>query len=166
MKSEIKSFVSILLVLLLVLSPLLTVPVMAAGEATPSRSNLTASVMRGSGLHPKRRWGCCQYLALKKGDADATNGYLRLVPDALWKSGTVVRRSQIQLTNGFSTYFSFLMTTSGTTNDLLVDGLAFLVYESDSVQIGQYGGGLGIWESANPSLLNMIITKTPNSATL
>jgi len=151
MKSEIKSFVSILLVLLLVLSPLLTVPVMAAGEAIAIAVELKSFRDEGDSGYTQNVGGdAASTLLWKKEDADATNGYLRLVPDALWKSGTVVRRSQIQLTNGFSTYFSFLMTTSGTT-DLLVDGLAFLVYESDSVQIGEYAGGLG-YKGIDPSI--------------
>jgi len=129
MKSGIKAFVSILLVLLLVLSPLLTVPVMAAGEAIAIAVELNSFRDEGDSGYTQNVGGdSASTLLWKKGDTDATNGYLRLVPDTKWKSGTVVRRSQIQLTNGFSTYFSFLMTTSGTTSDILVDGLAFLIY--------------------------------------
>jgi uncharacterized repeat protein (TIGR02543 family) len=144
MKSGIKSFVSIFLTLLLILSPLLTVSVVAAGEAIAIAVELNSFRDEGDTGYAQNVGGdSASTLLWKKGDADATNGYLRLVPDLLWKSGTVVRRSQIQLTSGFSTYFSFLMTTSGTTTDYLVDGLAFLIYESDEVKIGEYGGGLG-----------------------
>lgn len=75
-----------------------------------------------------------------KGDAVTTSGKLRLVTAASGGAGTVVRRNQIQLTEGFSTYFQLQMHNSVNGG---ADGMAFIVYKNDTPQIGAYGGGLG-----------------------
>ena len=73
------------------------------------------------------------------GNATTSGGALRLTADALSQKGTAVRRNQIKLTDGFSTYFQFKITSTTAP----ADGLAFIVYKSDTVQIGSYGEGIG-----------------------
>ena len=73
------------------------------------------------------------------GTATTSGGALRLTSDSYSQAGTAVRRNQIQLTDGFSTYFQFKITSTTTP----ADGIAFIVYKSDSVQIGDYGAGIG-----------------------
>ena len=73
------------------------------------------------------------------GNAAASGGALRLTSDSYSQAGTVVRRNQIQLGDGFSTYFQFKITSTTAP----ADGIAFIVYKSDTVRIGEYGGGLG-----------------------
>ena len=84
MKSGIKSFVSILLALLLVLSPMLALPVMAAGEAIAIAVELNSFRDEGDPGYTQNVGGdSASTLLWKKGDADATSGYLRLVPNKL-----------------------------------------------------------------------------------
>jgi len=73
------------------------------------------------------------------GTATTSGGALRLTADSYSQAGTAVRRNQIQLTDGFSTYFQFKI--SSTTAP--ADGIAFIVYKNDTVQIGSYGEGIG-----------------------
>ena len=79
-------------------------------------------------------------LLWKKGDADTTGGVLRIAPSSGGKAGTVVRRNQIQLSDGFSTYFVMNLHNPGWD---YADGLAFVIYEADTPQVGGYGGELG-----------------------
>ena len=77
-------------------------------------------------------------LLWKRGDALTTGGVLRVTPQT--GGGTAVKRNQVQLTDGFSTYFQIQL------HDHIVtagDGLAFVLYKADEPQLGEYGGGLG-----------------------
>jgi len=77
----------------------------------------------------------------KKGDADTVDGYMRVAPSGNGRAGTIVRRNQIQITDGFSTYFKMKMHNSAGMG--YGDGLAFVIYESNTPLVGGYGGGLG-----------------------
>jgi hypothetical protein len=82
------------------------------------------------------------------GTAAPTGGILRLTENTGSQAGTAVRRNQIKLTDGFSTYFQFKVTSTSTP----ADGLAFIVYANNDVQIGDYGGGLG-YAGVNNSII-------------
>ncbi|MBP7401461.1 MAG: InlB B-repeat-containing protein [Clostridia bacterium] len=77
-----------------------------------------------------------------KGGASFASGALRLVDniDSTPSSGSVVRRAQILLSDGFSTYFMIRM------SDYVYyygDGLAFVLYSAAQPQLGTSGSGLG-----------------------
>lgn len=74
------------------------------------------------------------------GSATTSGGALRLTSNTNSQAGTAVRRNQIKLTDGFSTYFQFKLSNG---SNPPADGLAFIVYKSDTPQIGAYGEGLG-----------------------
>lgn len=80
-------------------------------------------------------------LLWKKGDASVVDGVMRIADSLEGKAGTVVRRNQIRLTHGFSTYFQFQIHDPG--NGGYADGLSFIIYEADQPQLGSTGGGLG-----------------------
>jgi hypothetical protein len=52
------------------------------------------------------------------------------------QAGSVVKRNQVKLSDGFSTYFQ--MSFSGP-----ADGIAFILYKSDTPKLGDNGGALG-----------------------
>jgi hypothetical protein len=78
-------------------------------------------------------------LLWKKGNANTSSGVLRVVPASGNQAGTVVRRSKIKLSGGFSTYFVMNLNGSGE----LADGLVFVVQNNSAPQVGKYGAGLG-----------------------
>jgi len=137
MKSNLnKALASILsAVMVLALMPAVTLPA-AATEAKPlpicvdgTISNFSDLVSDSSGTT----------LLSKTGNTTVnTNHYLQLTDSSGSQTGTVVRRSPIQLDDGFSTYFvanmSDLVGTGG-------DGLCFIVYDSSN---GMQSGGTGI----------------------
>lgn len=82
-------------------------------------------------------------LLWSRGNAASVDGLLRLVPDASTQAGTVVRRNQVKLTDGFSTFFQFKIHKNDVYSTNYADGLSFIVYDSDTVQLGGTGEGVG-----------------------
>jgi len=80
-------------------------------------------------------------LLVLKGDSYLHDGKIRVAKASGNQAGTVVRRNQIRLQDGFSTYFSFQISKG--TSSQYADGLAFIIYESDEVKVGNTGYGLG-----------------------
>src|SRR6056297_3848697 len=83
-------------------------------------------------------------LLWKRGDAFTTDGVIRIAPNVgEGTAGTVVRRNQIKLKNGFSTYFKTKIHNPGPNwGHWGGDGMAFVIYESPEILIGGYGGSL------------------------
>ena len=76
-----------------------------------------------------------------EGSAGVTgDGILRLTTNAGGQAGVAVRRDKIQITAGFSTHFQLKMHQGSA---VPADGMAFMVYKSDTIKIGAFGGGLG-----------------------
>ena len=86
-------------------------------------------------------------LLLTTGNATASGGALQLTSSSMGQVGTVVRRNQVQLTDGFSTYFQFVIDQPShpgwAGRDIHADGLSFFIYKNDTAQTGSSGGGLG-----------------------
>lgn len=81
-----------------------------------------------------------QTLLWLRGTATTTGGVLRLTNNTMTQAGTVVKRNQIMLTDGFSTYFQIQMSNHiGSPGD----GMSFMVYGNDTPEVGASGGGLG-----------------------
>ena len=75
------------------------------------------------------------------GHASVTaDGILRLTQNTTGQAGVAVRRDKIQITEGLSTYFQLKMHQGSAAP---ADGMAFMIYKSDTIQVGAFGGGLG-----------------------
>ncbi len=121
-------------VALLLVAALTPVRVSAAGEAI-------AICLELNGFNSTNTSGASGNTLIRvDGSATTYNNALRLTQPNYSQAGTAVRRNQIKLENGFSTYFQFKLSEG---SNPPADGLAFIVYKSDTPQIGEYGGGLG-----------------------
>lgn len=74
-------------------------------------------------------------LLWSKGTTDIDSGTIRFTNTAR-QAGAVVKRNQVKLTDGFSTYFKIYFSSNA-------DGIAFLLYKADEPKLGDYGGALG-----------------------
>ena len=141
MNLPVKKTLSVLLTASLLLSASGTLPSLAAsGPAIPIAVELSSF----NGVVSNDVNG--NTLLLYKGN-DAGNPYLKgtnllVAPNVNNKSGTVVRRNRMKLTDGFSTYFQFNL-NSGSTPP--ADGLTFVIYKAEVAQplVGGYGSGIG-----------------------
>ncbi|HYE11562.1 MAG TPA: fibronectin type III domain-containing protein [Patescibacteria group bacterium] len=70
-----------------------------------------------------------------KGNSTLDNGQLLLTNNS-WQAGSVVKRNQVKLSDGFSTYFQMYFSGNA-------DGIAFILYKSDTPKLGDNGGALG-----------------------
>lgn len=70
-----------------------------------------------------------------KGDATLSGGQL-LFTNSSWQAGSVVKRNQVKLSDGFSTYFQLYFSNNA-------DGIAFVLYKADEPKLGDNGGALG-----------------------
>ncbi|MEN6314787.1 MAG: InlB B-repeat-containing protein, partial [Clostridiaceae bacterium] len=70
-----------------------------------------------------------------KGNSTLNGGQLLLTNNS-WQAGSVVKRNQVKLTDGFSTYFQINFSANA-------DGIAFVLYKSDAPKLGENGGALG-----------------------
>lgn len=74
-------------------------------------------------------------LLWKKGSTTLNTGQL-LLTNTNSQAGSVVKRNQVKLTDGFSTYFKMYFSGNA-------DGIAFVLYKADTPKVGDIGGALG-----------------------
>lgn len=70
-----------------------------------------------------------------KGSAAVDNNKL-ILTDNSFQAGSVVKRNQVQLKDGFSSYFKMYFSGDA-------DGIAFILYKSETPKLGDNGGALG-----------------------
>ncbi|MDR3543318.1 MAG: X2-like carbohydrate binding domain-containing protein [Desulfosporosinus sp.] len=79
-------------------------------------------------------------LLWSRGNASTASGVLRVAPSTGNQKGVVVRRNQIKLTGGFSTYFVMNMNSG---SNPPADGLCFVIQSNPAPVVGNWGAGLG-----------------------
>jgi hypothetical protein len=96
-------------------------------------------------------------LLWKKGHASLAAGNLNLTNNN-WQAGSVVKRNQVQLTDGFSTYFQLYFSGSA-------DGIAFVIYKADEPKLGDNGGALGYgWKKLGYYGADPVILASPDNS--
>ena len=87
-------------------------------------------------------------LLWQKGNAYTSGGQL-VFTNGSNQAGSVVKRNQIKLNNGFSTYFQVYFSGQA-------DGIAFVLYKADSPKLGDRGGYLGYGDATSVTGPNAI----------
>ena len=79
-----------------------------------------------------------------KGDAAPLQERMRLTPAAQGKVGGMWYKTKVDVKDGFETTFRFQITESTG-----ADGLAFVIQNNDTPQLGGGGSGIGFWGVTN-----------------
>ena len=140
MKNIFKKIIAFILSVLMSFALLPAVTIQAsAADPTPLPIYITGSTTNFTGLVSDNSGTT---LLCKTGNTVVNpSGYLQLTNSSGSLSGTVVRRSPIQLDRGFSTYFVANMSDFGSAAG---DGLCFIMYDSSNgIQYGASGINLG-----------------------